>query len=67
MRLAEPSASVTLSPASSAPAVASLLVKLATRSGLLSRPMASLDKVRDNDMTVGRMISPVDALKAMLA
>lgn len=67
IRFAEPSARVTLSPASSPPAVDSRLARLATRSGLLSKPMASRESVRDKEMTVGRMSSPVDALNAMLA
>lgn len=67
MRFADPSARVTLSPASSLPAVASRLVRLVTRSGLLSRPIANLDSVRDKEMTIGRIMSPVDALSTILA
>ena len=67
MRFAEPSANVTLSPASSLPTADSRRVRLATRSGLLSRPIASLESVRDSEMTVGRTIRPVDELKAILA
>ncbi len=67
--LAELSTRVTrsvISLAVSLPAFDSLLVRCATKSGLLSRPMASLASVRDNETTVGRTTSPFDALKARI-
>ena len=58
------STSVILSPASSLPALDSLRVRLATSSGRLSSPMASLANVFEYAMTVGRTSKPLPAPSA---
>lgn len=57
---------VILSPVSPLPALDSLRVRLATSSGRLSKPIASLARVFEKDTTVGRIVIPFPAPRARI-